>query len=409
MSTPQQLLNTVFTRSREAHDVVSKYIHRTPVDRSATFSRLCGCDVFLKYENLQKTGAFKVRGALFKVYQLVKKGVKGVVASSAGNHAQGVAYAASCFGIKAIIVMPETASIAKINATRSYGAEVVLYGKVYDDAESKAYEIADRLGYAFVHPFDDIDVMAGQATIAWELIEQINDFDVIVVPIGGGGLASGILAVLKTVRPRIKVIGVEPENAPKMLVSIKRGVPTTITPRPSLADGLVTKRPGELTYTIVSNYIDDIVTVTEDEIAKAIYMLLERAKVLAEGAGAAALAALMSGKIKVEKQRVVALVTGGNIDLTALSRVVSKGLLSEGRIAKLRGSLPDVPGSLKSVLEVIAKYRGNILDIRHDRYDFYRLPWYATVEILVEVPSSEDTKRIVNELRNRGFEFELVE
>ncbi len=405
----QRLLEDVFRRSREAYEVVERFVHKTPVDLSRTFSQLTGCQVYLKYENLQKTGAFKVRGALFKVYNLAKKGVKGVVAASAGNHAQGVAFAARVFGLRAVIVMPVTASIAKVEATRGYGAEVVLHGEVYDDAEAMAKKIAEEQGLVMVHPFDDPDIMAGQATIAWELIEQIQDFDAVVVPIGGGGLASGILSVIKSVKPSVKVIGVEPEHAPKMLESIRSGKPVTIQPKPSLADGLVTKRPGELTFAIVSNFIDDIVTVSESEIAMAIHLLLERGKVLAEGAGAASLAALLSDKIKLQGKKVIALITGGNIDATALYRVILKGLLNQGRIAKLRGAVPDVPGSLKRVLEIVAKYRGNVLDIRHDRYEISVLPWHAAVEILVEVPSHSVVSKIIEELRLQGFHFELVE
>ncbi len=405
----QRLLEEVFRRSKEAYKVVEKFVHRTPVDLSRTFSQLTGYHVYLKYENLQKTGAFKVRGALFKVYNLAKKGIKGVIAASAGNHAQGVAFAARTFGLRAVIVMPTTASIAKVEATRGYGAEVVLHGEVYDDAEAMARKIAEEQGLAMVHPFDDPDIMAGQATIAWELIEQVQDFDAVVVPIGGGGLASGILSVIKSVKPSVKVIGVEPEHAPKMLESIRSGKPVIIQPKPSLADGLVTKRPGELTFAIVSNFIDDIVTVSESEIAMAIHLLLERGKVLAEGAGAASLAALLSGKVKLQGKKVVALITGGNIDATALYRVILKGLLNQGRIAKLRGSVPDVPGSLKRVLEIVAKHRGNVLDIRHDRYEISVLPWHAAVEILVEVPSHSVVRRIIEELRSRGLYFELVE
>jgi len=393
----------------EALEIVHKHIHITPIDRSRTFSSMSNCEVYLKYENLQKTGAFKVRGALYKVYKLSRQGIKGVVAASAGNHAQGVAYAAKALGMRAVIVMPLSASIAKVEATRGYGAEVVLYGEVYDDAEAKAREIAQENNLAFVHPFDDIDVMAGQATIAWELFNQLNDFDAVIVPIGGGGLASGILSVVRKVKPSIRVIGVEPSNAPKMLESLRRRAPTMIEPRPSLADGLVTKKPGEFTFTIISNYIDDIVTVGEDEIALAIHLLLERAKVLAEGAGAAALAALISGKIKLDRKRVVVLVTGGNIDLTALYRVIIKGLLGQERIAKFRGFIPDVPGALYKVLSIIAKYRGNIIDIKHDRYDFKALPWHATVEILVEVPSKTASRKILEELQKKNLNFELIE
>lgn len=405
-----ELVNLIYEKSREAFNIIKRYVHRTPVDLSRSFSQMTEYKVFLKYENLQKTGSFKVRGALFKVYNLMLQGVRGVVAASAGNHAQGVAFAAQIFGLRAVIVMPLTASIAKVEATRSYGAEVILHGTVYDEAETFAKRISEEQGLAFVHPFDDVDVIAGQATIAWELLEQLEDFDAIVVPIGGGGLVSGIISVLKRVKPEIKIIGVEAEHAPKMYESIRSGKPVTISPKPSIADGLVTKKPGEITFAIVSRFIDDIVTVSEEEIAMAIHLLLERGKVLAEGAGAASLAALISGKVKLRKgMKVVALVTGGNIDATALYRVLLRGLLNQGRIARLRGEVLDVPGSLERVLSVIASHRGNVLDIKHDRYELRASPWHAVVEILVEVPSRKVAQEILRDLKVKGFDFELID
>jgi len=397
----------VYARSREALEVISKYIHRTPLEKSATFSKIVGANVYLKLENLQKTGAFKVRGALYKAFKLRREGVRGVVAASAGNHAQGVAYGAQVLGMRAVIVMPESASIAKVEATRNYGAEVVLYGSVYDDAEKKAREIAEREGLVMIHPFDDIDVMAGQATIAWEVLEQLRDIDIVVVPIGGGGLASGILSVIKKRSPNTKVIGVEPEAAPKMLASLRAGRPTVLEPKPSLADGLVTKRPGELTFKVVSSLIDDIVTVSEREIAYAIYMLLERCKLLAEGAGAASLAAILSGKIEA-KGNVVALITGGNIDVTTLYRVLMEGMNESGRVAIVRGSVPDVPGSLSRVLSVIAKHRANVIDVEHHRHGPGIDPWHVVVEIVMEVPSRETTKKIIEDLNRIGLRFEEV-
>ncbi|NPA96852.1 MAG: threonine ammonia-lyase [Crenarchaeota archaeon] len=402
-----EIANEVFSRSKEALEIVSKYAHRTPLERSNTISKMVGANVYLKLENLQKTGAFKVRGALYKVYKLHQQGVKGVVAASAGNHAQGVAYGASVFGMRAVIVMPETASIAKVEATRGYGAEVVLYGAVYDDAERKAREIAEKEGLVMVHPFNDVDIMAGQATIAWEVLEQLKEIDAVIVPIGGGGLASGILSVIKKVSPKTKVIGVEPEAAPKMLTSIKEGKPVTIEPKPSLADGLVTKRPGDLTFEIVSKLIDDIVTVSEREIAHAIYILLERCKLLAEGAGAASVAALLSGKIDA-KGNVVALVTGGNIDITVLHRVLIEGMCESGRVTILRGVVPDVPGSLSRVLSVIARSRGNVLEVKHLRHSPGLDPWHAVVEIIVEVPSKDVVQRMLRDLEAMGVQFNEV-
>ncbi len=390
--------------SAEALSVVSRHAHRTPVDFSTTFSSMTRCRVYLKYENLQKTGAFKVRGALFKVSRLAGR-VAGVVAASAGNHAQGVAYAAKAYGLRAVIVMPETASISKVEATRSYGAEVVLHGRVYDDAEELARRIAEERGYAFVHAFDDEEVIAGQGTVALELLEQLGDFDLVVVPVGGGGLISGVASVLKTRRPGVRVVGVEPSNVPKMVASLRAGKPVAVEPRPTIADGLAAKRPGELTYRLVSELVDDVVLVSEEEIAYAIYMLLERAKVLAEGAGAAALAALLSGKVECEGKRVAVLVTGGNIDLTVLYRVLLRGVASQGRLARITGYVPDAPGELAKVLTVVARHRCNVVDIYHDRSDATAPAWHAKVSIVFEAPSRDTVDAVVRELRRMGYAF----
>jgi len=368
---------------------------------------MTGGIIYLKYENLQKTGAFKVRGALYKVYKIAQSSKsRGVIAASAGNHAQGVAYAASVFGLNSIIVMPETASISKIEATKSYGADVILYGKVYDEAYEKAKEIAEEKGYEFVHAFDDLDVIAGQGTIALEILKELSDIDVFIVQIGGGGLASGIATVIRKLRgSSVKIIGVEPENAPKMKMSIKAGKPVEIEAKPSLADGLVTKKPGDITFRIISELVDDIVTVSEDEIAQAMYLLLERNKILAEGAGAAGLAALLSGKINVRGKKVVTIISGGNVDLTAIYRIILRGLSSIGRIVSLRGSIPDVPGSLSRVLQIIAEERGNIVEIYHNRFEPLVDPWHAQVELIVEVPSIDIVNRIIKRLKSLGFAF----
>lgn len=400
-------LDKLYKECVKAHEVISSYIHKTPLDRSATFSRMTGGIIYLKYENLQKTGAFKVRGALYKVYKIAQSSKsRGVIAASAGNHAQGVAYAASVFGLNSIIVMPETASISKIEATKSYGADVILYGKVYDEAYEKAKEIAEEKGYEFVHAFDDLDVIAGQGTIALEILKELSDIDVFIVQIGGGGLASGIATVIRKLRgSSVKIIGVEPENAPKMKMSIKAGKPVEIEAKPSLADGLVTKKPGDITFRIISELVDDIVTVSEDEIAQAMYLLLERNKILAEGAGAAGLAALLSGKINVRGKKVVTIISGGNVDLTAIYRIILRGLSSIGRIVSLRGSIPDVPGSLSRVLQIIAEERGNIVEIYHNRFEPLVDPWHAQVELIVEVPSIDIVNRIIKRLKSLGFAF----
>jgi len=400
-------LDKLYEECIKAHNVISSYIHKTPLDKSATFSRMTDGIIYLKYENLQKTGAFKVRGALYKVHKIVQSNKsKGVIAASAGNHAQGVAYAASVFGLKSIIVMPKTASISKIEATKNYGANVILYGEVYDEAYKKAKEIAKEKGYEFVHAFDDLNVIAGQGTIALEILKELSDIDVVIVQIGGGGLASGIAIVIRKLRGKsVKIIGVEPENAPKMKLSIKSGKPIEIETKPSLADGLVTKRPGNITFKIISELIDDVVTVSEDEIAQAMYLLLERNKILAEGAGAAGLAALLSGRIDVKGKKVVTIISGGNVDLTAIYRIILRGLSSIGRIVSLKGSIPDVPGSLSKVLQIIAKERGNIVEIYHNRFEPLVDPWHAEVELIVEVPNKETVNKIIKRLKTLGLTF----
>ncbi len=408
MGTLDRLLSEIVSRSREAEKIIRGYIHRTPIDRSDTFSRLSNCDVYLKYENLQKTGSFKVRGALYKVYKAYINGAKGVVAASAGNHAQGVAYAARVFGLSSIVVMPKTAPISKIDATKGYGAKVILHGDVIDEAEERAMEIAEEQKYVFIHPFNDVDIISGQATIAWEIIEQLSNFDMIVVPIGGGGLASGIISVIKNIKPDIKIVGVEPRNAPKFYESMRQGKIVNVDVRPSIADGLVAKKPGTLTFEIVSNFIDDIVLVDEDEIAYTMFMLLERAKMLVEGAGAASLASIISGKISdIGGRRVLALITGGNVDLTSIYRIIMKGLLVYGRIMKIRGYVPDVPGTLHKILTILAKYGCNILEIRHERYHEKALPWHTDLEILMEIPSKDYIDRIINELKSIGIEMNI--
>ncbi|MEM4052323.1 MAG: pyridoxal-phosphate dependent enzyme, partial [Ignisphaera sp.] len=272
--------------------------------------------------------------------------------------------------------------------------------------ESLALSIAREKNYAYIHPFNDIDVIAGQATIAWELLEQLDSIDVVVVPIGGGGLASGIISVLKIVKPSIRIVGVEPSVAPKMKKSVEMKKIVEVDVKPSLADGLIVKKVGELTFNIISNTIDEIVTVDEDEIAYSMYLLLERAKTLAEGAGASTLAALISGKIQgIKGKNVVALITGGNADLTSIYRVIVRGLLKHGRMVKIYGYVPDIPGTLYKITEVIAKHRCNIVDIRHERSNEKMPPLYTYIEILLEVPSRKALDNVINDLQKNGFNF----
>lgn len=403
------LATKVYLEALQASRVLRGVVHKTPLDFSRTFSRITGGKIYMKLENLQKTGAFKVRGAYYKIYKLPEEAKrKGVVAASAGNHAQGVAYAASAAGIPATIVMPETAPMSKIQATRGYGAKVVLHGLIYDDAYRKALEIAEETGAIFIHPFDDLHIIAGQGSIAVEILQDLQDVDIVVVQIGGGGLISGIAAVVKNVLgDQVKVIGVEPEAAPKMKASIDAGRIVEIDAKPSIADGLLTRKPGELTYELVSELVDDIVTVSDDEIAHAILMLLERSKTVAEGAGAAGLAALLSGKIDVKGKKVVTIISGGNIDVTMLSRIIMRELVRQKRIVILKTKLPDKPGTLRKLLEFLAEARLNIVEISHDRYDPRLEPGWAEVRIIAEVPQPERLERLVEHLRRHSYEVEI--
>ena len=327
-------------------------------------------NVYLKAENLQVTGSFKVRGAYYKISQLTEEQKQaGVIACSAGNHAQGVALAASNNGIKAVVCMPDGAPISKVEATKGYGAEVVLVPGVYDDAYNKALELQKEKGYTFVHPFDDEDVIAGQGTIGLEILDQLENIDAVVVPIGGGGLISGVAFAIKSLKPSIKVYGVQAANAPSMYESVKQKKQITLDTVSTFADGIAVKHPGDLTFEIVNKYVDEIVTVSEDEIAMAILALMEKQKLVSEGAGATAVAAVIANKIPVKGKNVVCVVSGGNIDVNILSRVLTRGLSSSGRNVSMQIALEDKPGQLVLVSTVISKCGGNIINVRYERSD----------------------------------------
>ena len=327
-----------------------------------------GVDVYLKTENLQITGSFKIRGSYYKMSRLTEdeKG-RGVVACSAGNHAQGVALAAQKSGIKAVICLPDGAPISKIEATKSYGAEVCLVEGVYDDAYNKALSLRDTEGYTFIHPFDDEDVIAGQGTIALEIEDQLPDLDAVIVPIGGGGLISGIAYAMKAINPNVKVYGVQAAGAPSMLNSIKNSRIDALSSVSTIADGIAVKKPGSLTYDICSKCVDGIVTVNDDEISAAILALMEQHKLVTEGAGAVAVAAVMFNKIDLQGKKAVCLLSGGNIDVTILSRVINRGLLMSGRTCQLMIELVDKPGQLKNVSRIIAELGGNVISVHHER------------------------------------------
>ena len=364
------------------------------------------CDVYLKLECLQRTGSFKVRGACYKISQLSdEEKAHGVIACSAGNHAQGVALGATAHGIKSLICLPAGAPISKVEATKGYGADVCLVPGVYDDAYQKAIELRDEKGYTFVHPFDDPNVIAGQGTIGLELIDQVKDMDAVVVPVGGGGLISGVAFALKTLNPHIKVYGVQAAGAASMVQSLHVHKRECLSSVSTIADGICVKEPGELTYEICSKYVDDIVTVSEDEICAAILQLLEKEKVVAEGAGATSVAAVMINKVPVKGKKVVCIVSGGNIDVTILNRVVERGLAKSGRIAIINVELDDKPGKLVEVASVIAKAGANITNVYHDRNSDSEKVNSCILRVICETRNQEHVAAINNALRESGFKL----
>ena len=369
--------------------------------------KLCkGCDLYLKTENLQITGSFKVRGAYYKMTKLTQEEKsRGVIACSAGNHAQGVALAAQKNGIKAVICLPDGAPISKVEATKSYGADVCLVEGVYDDAYNRALELRDEKGYTFIHPFNDEDVIAGQGTIALELIDQIADLDAVLVPIGGGGLISGIAYTLKTINPKIKVYGVQAAGAPSMQKSVKDGKIEELPSVSTIADGIAVKKPGDLTYEICQKYVDDIVTVSDDEISAAILALMEQHKLVTEGAGAVAVAAAMFRKIDLQGKKAVCVCSGGNIDVTILSRVIKRGLLMSGRSCQLMIELMDKPGQLKHVSRIIADLGGNVTSVHHERANEGSDVNGCYLRIILETRNYEHIAQIKQALTDYGFKL----
>ena len=369
--------------------------------------KLCkDAEVYLKTENLQVTGSFKVRGAYYKMACLSEEEkARGVVACSAGNHAQGVALAAQKNGIKAVICLPDGAPISKVEATKSYGAEVCLVKGVYDDAYQKALQLRDEKGYTFVHPFDDVDVIAGQGTIALEILEQLSDVDAVIVPIGGGGLISGIAYTIKTLAPKVKVYGVQAAGAPSMVNSIAGHKIETLSSVSTIADGIAVKRPGDLTYETVKKYVDEIVTVTDDEISAAILALMEQQKLVTEGAGAVSVAAAMFGKVDIKGKKVVCVLSGGNIDVTILSRVINRGLLMSGRSCWLTVELIDKPGQLLGVSEIIASLGGNVTAVRHERANEGSDVNGCYLRIKLETRNFEHIEAIKSALTEAGFKL----
>lgn len=367
--------------------------------------KLCpDAQIYLKTENLQVTGSFKVRGSYYKMSRLSEEEkARGVIACSAGNHAQGVALSAQRNGIKAVICLPDGAPISKVEATKSYGAEVCLVQGVYDDAYRRALELRDEKGYTFIHPFNDEDVIAGQGTIALELMEQISDMDAVIVPIGGGGLIAGIAYTIKMLRPDIRVYGVQASGAPSMANSISDGKIETLASVSTIADGIAVKQPGDLTYEICKEYVDDIVTVTDDEISAAILALMEQQKLVTEGAGAVAVAAAMFGKLDIRGKKVVCLLSGGNIDVTILSRVIDRGLLMSGRTCQLMIELVDKPGQLKDVSRIIADLGGNVISVHHERTNPGSHVNGCYLRIVLETRNFAHIEQIERALTESGF------
>ena len=361
-------------------------------------------DIYLKTENLQITGSFKVRGAYYRMSQLSdEEKTRGVIACSAGNHAQGVALAAAKNGIKSLICLPDGAPISKVEATKSYGAEVNLVKGVYDDAYAEALRLRDEKGYTFIHPFDDENVIAGQGTIGLELLEQIPDMDAVIVPIGGGGLISGVAFAIKSLNPKIKVYGVQAAGAPSMYNSVKDGEIERLESVSTIADGIAVKEPGENTFKYVSEYVDDIVTVTDDEISAAILALMEQHKLVTEGAGAVPVAAAMFNKVPVKGKKTVCLLSGGNIDVTILSRVIKRGLLMSGRSYSMMIELIDKPGQLMDVSRIIAELGGNVISIHHERANEGSAVNGCYLRIVLETRNYEHIEAIRQALAKEGF------
>jgi threonine dehydratase len=384
-------------------------IYLSPCTLSATFSKLTGNSIYLKLDNLQRTGAFKERGALNKLLSLSddERG-KGVIAASAGNHAQGVAYHAGRHGIHAVICMPLPTPLIKVSATRGYGADVVLQGANYDEAFEEALRRSQSDGLTLVHAFDDDAVIAGQGSLGLEVLSQLPDVEAVVVPIGGGGLIGGIGCAIKESNSKVQVFGVQPSRLPSMKVAVAEGKPVTISPAATVADGIAVRRAGDRTLPLVQKYVDDIVTVDEEEIANAILLLLEREKTLAEGAGAAALASLLNHKLPLVGKKVAVLVCGGNIDVTLLSRIIERGLVKDGRLVRLRVHLPDYPGALNRLTGILAQHRANIVETAYDRAYYGVNLGETAIDITMETRGADHIAELLSALGAGGYAHERV-
>lgn len=388
----------------KASHVLKEVIRHTDLIKASKIN--ADAEVYLKPENLQVTGSFKVRGAYYRISQLTAaEREKGVIACSAGNHAQGVALAATKAGIKSLICLPDGAPISKVEATKGYGADVCLVPGVYDDAYNKALQLRDEKGYTFIHPFDDENVIAGQGTIGLEILDDLPEVDAVVVPIGGGGLISGVAFAIKQLNPKIKVYGVQAAGAPSMFNSIHDNKIERLESVSTLADGIAVKEPGKNTFELCRKYVDEIVTVSEDEISGAILALIEQQKLIAEGAGAVSVAAVMFNKVPVKGKKVVCVVSGGNIDVTILNRVIRRGLVKSGRSGMLNIELLDKPGQLLGVSEIIAKHGGNVTTVRHERADENPDINGCFLRIQLETRNSEHLEEIRQALIEAGYKL----
>ena len=391
----------------EAYEIVKEVASETKLVYSDYFSAQTGNKVYLKPENMQLTGAYKLRGAYYKISTLTKEErAKGLIAASAGNHAQGVAYAAKCYGVKAVIVMPNTTPLIKVNRTKGYGAEVILYGDVYDEACAHALNLAKEKGYTFVHPFDDLDVATGQGTIAMEIIKELPLVDYILVPIGGGGLATGVSTLAKLLNPKIKVIGVEPAGAACMQASIKAGKVQTMAQVNTIADGTAVKTPGEKIFPYVSKNLDDIITVEDEELVVAFLDMVENHKMVVENSGLLTVAALKH--LNVKKKKVVSILSGGNMDVITMSSVVQQGLVLRDRIFTVSVLLPDKPGELSRVADVIAKENGNVIKLEHNQFVSINRNAAVELRITLEAYGTEHKNQIIKALKEQGYQPKLV-
>jgi threonine dehydratase len=392
-----------------AQSVLHNIVKTTPLERSKSFSAMSGADVYLKLENFQTTGSFKVRGAYYKIKNLTpEENAKGVLCASAGNHAQGVAYAASKLGVKSTVFMPVFAPPLKVIATRAYGAEVILTGDTFDDAFNAALEFQKESGATFVHPFNDPYIIAGQGTIGLEIFEQLREVEDVLVPIGGGGLIAGIAIALKQLNPRIRIIGVEADGAQSMKVSMEKGSPVTLNSANTIADGIAVKSPGNLTFEVTRDLVDELLVVNDAEMARTAYLLLQRSKILTEPAGVAAMAAVLYQKTDIKGRKVVPIISGGNINMAILEQILDKGVMDEGLRARIQVLIPDQAGMLKSIISILEKMKANIHDIEHERSTTSVPIGYVQVTITFNLQDTMQLPTILTELDKRGMQYQVL-